>query len=511
MSQKKVIIIGGGMAGLCAGTYLRMNGYDTTIFEMNATPGGLCTSWKRGDYTVDLCIHWLVGSGPSSSFYGRWNELIRMDEIQFVDPDEFFRAEDGQGKCIRVFTDLDKLEHEFLANAPEDEILIRKFIKDVKKFVSFDALPENASEIANVWEKMKMAWKMLPYIRTFSNNIKHTCRSYSRKFKNPLLQKTIAHLFDPDMSIVFGMIALTWFHKKSAGYPIGGSLNFGMKMYDRYNELGGSLRLETKVTRILTENDQAVGVELSNGEKYKADYVISAADGYTTIFEMLKGWYTDETLLNFYKKSKTFPSLVFVALGIRKDFKGFPRMVVFPASRPVYVDPTSTMTEINCFIHNFDPTLAPQGSTLLTFMLETHNYEYWETLHCENKSQYEIEKKRIAEALIENLDKRFGDIKGSVEMVDVSTPATFKSFSGNWKGSFEGWLLTPETGFRTLPHTLPGLSNFYMCGQWVAIGGGLPGVLNSARETAQIICHQDRMPFQIIKPEHGPPKAEAVT
>ncbi len=34
MSDKKVIIIGGGMAGVVAGTYLRMNDYDTTIYEM---------------------------------------------------------------------------------------------------------------------------------------------------------------------------------------------------------------------------------------------------------------------------------------------------------------------------------------------------------------------------------------------------------------------------------------------------------------------------------------------
>jgi flavin-dependent dehydrogenase len=40
VSEKRIIIIGGGMAGLCAGCYLRMNGYDTVIYEMNSSPGG---------------------------------------------------------------------------------------------------------------------------------------------------------------------------------------------------------------------------------------------------------------------------------------------------------------------------------------------------------------------------------------------------------------------------------------------------------------------------------------
>jgi hypothetical protein len=40
-----------------------------------------------------------------------------------------------------------------------------------------------------------------------------------------------------------------------------------------------------------------------------------------------------------------------------------------------------------------------------------------------------------------------------------------------------------------------------MCGQWVAIGGGLPGVLSSGRDTAEIICHKDKILFKVISPE----------
>ncbi|PJB27742.1 hypothetical protein CO111_03690, partial [Candidatus Desantisbacteria bacterium CG_4_9_14_3_um_filter_50_7] len=41
MEQKKVIIIGAGIAGLSAGCYLAMNGYKVKIFEMHDKPGGL--------------------------------------------------------------------------------------------------------------------------------------------------------------------------------------------------------------------------------------------------------------------------------------------------------------------------------------------------------------------------------------------------------------------------------------------------------------------------------------
>ena len=64
MEKKKIGIIGAGMAGLSAGCYLQMNGYDTEIFEASNSPGGLVTAWKRKGYAIDGCIHGLVGSSP---------------------------------------------------------------------------------------------------------------------------------------------------------------------------------------------------------------------------------------------------------------------------------------------------------------------------------------------------------------------------------------------------------------------------------------------------------------
>jgi len=66
---KKIVIIGAGIAGLSAGVYGRMNGFDTEICEMHTLPGGLCTAWKRKGFIFDGCIHWLTGSSPKDSFY----------------------------------------------------------------------------------------------------------------------------------------------------------------------------------------------------------------------------------------------------------------------------------------------------------------------------------------------------------------------------------------------------------------------------------------------------------
>jgi phytoene dehydrogenase-like protein len=133
MTDKRIIIVGGGIAGLSAGCYLQMNGYETTIYESHRLPGGLCTSWKKDGYTFDGCIHWLVGSAPGNDFYDLWSELIDMNQLQIVDYDELLRVEDEDRKTLRVFTDIDRLEREMKDVAPEDNAIIEGFTAAARK------------------------------------------------------------------------------------------------------------------------------------------------------------------------------------------------------------------------------------------------------------------------------------------------------------------------------------------------------------------------------------------
>ena len=79
----KVNIIGAGVAGLAAGIYLQKNGIQTEIFEQHTVAGGLCAGWRRGDYLINGCMHWLLGSHEGISFNTFWREIIDLDSIEF--------------------------------------------------------------------------------------------------------------------------------------------------------------------------------------------------------------------------------------------------------------------------------------------------------------------------------------------------------------------------------------------------------------------------------------------
>jgi len=70
-----------------------------------------------------------------------------------------------------------------------------------------------------------------------------------------------------------------------------------------------------------------------------------------------------------------------------------------------------------------------------------------------------------------------------------------QGFANSWKGSFEGWFPGAGSFKRRMKKELPGLKNFYMVGQWVEPGGGLPTSLMSGRGAAQVICKRDGKAF----------------
>jgi phytoene dehydrogenase-like protein len=159
------------------------------------------------------------------------------------------------------------------------------------------------------------------------------------------------------------------------------------------------------------------------------------------------------------------------------------------------VDDTTAHATLNTTIYNFDPTLAEEGKTCVIVMFESFGHEYWMNLRENDRDKYKEEKQRIADRVIDLLEEKIGDIKKNVEVIDVATPATFSRYTNNWKGSYEGWLPGPGALTYKIKKELPGLKNFYMIGQWVEPGGGLPSAITSGRGVTQIICKKDRKRF----------------
>lgn len=488
---RRIVIVGGGIAGLCAAVYAQKCGYQAVVLEMHDIAGGLAASWRRGGYTFETCLHWLYGSNPASTMHGQWLEVCDVDKLTFVNHEEFGRVETESGESLAIYTNVDRLEAELVRRAPQDAKAVRRLAAAIRKFGKF-RMPDPSAHWAARWWALAQDLPCLPLLRELSRT---SCMEYGERFTDPLLKAALGGGEMGELSALALFFSLAWMDQHDAGYAIGGSQALIRLIEEKLLRLGGQLRVGARVERILVENDAAVGVQLADGEKIAADWVVSAADGHATIYELLGGKYLSKVADKAYGEMETFPSYLQVSLGVARNLADQPPSATRLLDTPLRVDPGTELWQAAFRFFNFDPTFAPRGKTAVTCFLPTRNYEYWVELRRHDPAGYGAEKYRVAEAVIAVLERKIPGIRRDIEVVDVSTPATVIHYTGNWKGSMEGWFIKPGVSFKPMPNTLPGLRRFAMVGQWVMPGGGLPSGLMTARPAIQQICRQDGVPF----------------
>ncbi len=499
--EKSIVIIGAGFAGLAAGIYARMNGYDATIYEMHDKPGGLCTSWTRKGYTFDGCIHWLVGSSPKSAMHDFWEEVGLIQDRKITDMEEYLRFESSDGRVLTLYTDIGRLEKQLLEFSPQDEIVIKEFTKGIRMCLPFNTPSRTTPLIKRLGKLTKLFFMMLVNGSRLQKWMKTSAKEFADRFKDPVLREAFKEIWFPEFSMAMMLFTFAYLHERNAGYPAGGSMPMSRALEERFIRLGGKINYRHRVNRIVVENDQATGVVLDDSTEIRAGRVISAADGYATIFFMLEGKYTDEKIKQAYEKWPLFPPLIYAGFGVNRDFNDLPKSVSgisLGLKEPVII---AEKPRHRLWIHayNHDPSMAPAGKTSLIIMLET-DYDYWKKLSLD-RVEYERKKEETEKILISQLELRFPGISSQIEASDIATPLTFERYTGNWKGSFEGWMITPENSYtlmKPMSQVLPGLKRFYMCGQWIMPGGGLPTGIMTARKLIKNICHEDGKKFQTM-------------
>ena len=449
-------------------------------------------SWKRNGYVFENCLHWLLGSRQGTPWHSLWKEVFDIDALRFIDADEFVRLETEEGLSLSIPRDVNALERELLRFAPEDALAIKRLVRGVRRLQNCD-LPVPSD---HRWLALVQSIRMIPFLPELRYWSRITGKDLARQFRNPLLRQFVGGSEQNQMSAIALVFSMAWMSSKNAGYPLGGSQAVIQGIEAEFRKLGGQIRFGAKVDRILTEGRRAVGVQLSDGQQVRADWVISAADGHSTVFELVPEEFRDEKAMEPYLSIPTFSSYLQVSFGVRRDLHQLPGFLTRILRDPIEIDPGTTAHELSFRIFHFDPTFAPSGKTAVTCFIATSNDEYWVKLYREDPTAYQIRKMEIADAVALALERKVPGIRADIEVVDVSTPVTVQQYTGNWKGSMEGFLLTPKTGFRPLRMKLGRLDGFRMIGQWVMPGGGLPSGLMTARLCIQEICKAEHRSFQ---------------
>ncbi|MBM3262665.1 MAG: FAD-dependent oxidoreductase [candidate division Zixibacteria bacterium] len=285
MTDRHVIVIGGGLAGLSGAIALAEAGLRVTVYERRATPGGRASSFVHpasGAY-VDNCQHVLLRCCTNLiDFYeklGVRSGIVFKTDIPFID--------ERNRVSVLYPTRLPAPLHLFPA-------LLRLKTLGWTDKLSIGRIM--LSMMRGYGQSIRQdALCFVPIsIRAYLDTRHATPRSIDAFWRPFLISALNDDLDDIDADYAIATVVKAFLLNRR-GYEVGLP---AMPLGDLYapaaarlERLGGRLTLDTAVSEITLNGDRIASVTLNGGETQTADFYLSAVP-----FDVLIKWLPDETI-----------------------------------------------------------------------------------------------------------------------------------------------------------------------------------------------------------------------
>ncbi len=496
--MRRIVIIGGGVAGLSAGIFAQKNGFESIILEKHHTLGGECTGWDRQGYHIDGCIHWLVGTKEGTPLRELWNTVGALEGIDIYQPDSFMAVEHND-EVVHFYRDINRLKSSWLEISPEDKDIIIEFCEDIKSLQSFNMPTGKPMDMMNIIEKIKYLLSMKDVGMIMKKYDKVTFSEFASRFKHPALKMAIQSFMpEGEYSVSSIIFALGTFTGDQSSIPIGGSKAMAQRMVEEYNTLGGVVRASSEVVDIDIINGEVKSVRCVNGHLYEGDYFIAACDANAFYEKLLKGKYQDPEFQKRFNDPILYPlaSNIYVGIGYEGTMENIPRTLKFPVKSLNILQGDKPIEHLQMTHYAYEAEFAPKGHTVITFAINQfqEELEKWKSLDSD-KAAYRAEKERIGQEVIRAMGERFPEMIGKLKLLDVASPQTYEHYCNAYRGAFMGFWPTIEG--KQLQHSgnIKGLNNLVLSGQWLQPPGGLPIAVITGKDTIMRLCKKLKKPF----------------
>ncbi len=497
-TQKKIIIIGGGLSGLSSGIYAAKSGFDVEIFEKNPVAGGLCTSWYRKGIKIDGCIHWLTGTSDRSCLKQMWHDVGAYKDEDLIQGDNFGTLE-YEGKQIIMWNDSEKLEKELLELSPEDAKQIHKLVKIFDKIKKVDFPLEVPANIANPVDLFKIVKKMIPSLPILVKTSGISCKRYAKRFKSPIIKYFLTNIVPGRNNLYSNLFSYATVASYNGGVPKGGSKQMMDNVLKTYLDLGGKIRFNSEVDEVLTKRRKAVGIRLKNGQEIYADYIISCADISHVLDNLLKNKYRSNRFQTRLEQLHKYPipSCLYITYSVDlKKYKSLGLTTTFQFETKPFLVGYTMLTSLRLRDYSYDETFIKDGRVPITVLIDQTdiNYPFWKMLARDRKA-YLNEKQILGERVKEVIEARFPSLKGDLDLLDVATPYTYHRYCNSSYGGYMSFAWTSRNSMLMHNGRIRKLKNFYVSGQWTQMPGGLPLALASGKFSIQRILKKEHRDY----------------
>ncbi len=478
MADKTVVVIGSGFAGLSAACFLAKQGWDVTVLEKNAGPGGRACQLKENGFTFDMgpSFYWMPDvfdrffhqfGKKTSDYYS----LLRLD------PSYRIYWDDGS---TDLPADYSSIQQVFEAIEPGSAAKLEKYLEGaaykydlgIHKMAFKPGL--SIKEFAD-WEVLKGVLKL----DVFTSIKKHI----NKYFLHPRLRQIMEFptLFlgalpntTPALYSLMNYADIrggTW-------YPQGGIYSVVQGMYQLAQDLGVDFRFNEEVRQIVVENGMAQKT-ITDKQDYACRAVVSGADYHFTETKLLPFRYQSYST-GYWQNRVMAPSCLMYYVGINKKLKNIRHHSLFfdtsfeAHGNEIYKDPKWPTDPLfyTSIASVTDPTVAPAGSEAIVILVPVAS-----GLNDDSEETRE----KYFRMVVHRMEKHTGEsIFNSITYKKTYSPVDFLNDYNSFRGNAYGLANTlRQTSILKPSCRSKKVKNLFYTGQLTVPGPGVPPSLIS--------------------------------
>lgn len=501
------IVIGSGMGGLGAASFLSQYGMKVLLLEQHYTLGGCTQTYRRNGYEWNIGLHYVGDVHHHKSLTWKLFDAVTNSGIEWEMLPEIYNRIVIEDRIYPTKAGIEGYIEGLVSAFPQESDAIGRYMQLLKNV--------NKSVASYFAEKATPVDLPDPHYHAMTNEFIEFAKMTTLEVLQTLTknQELIAvicgnygdYSLPPDKSSFAMHCMLVRHYINGGGFPVGGPSQFAKSIQPIVEEAGGACFHSAEVVEILIdENGEATGVRLKDGQQVFANHILSNAGAWNTLLHLVPEQIQQEKQL---KTLFTDVEQAYCVVGLNVGLNAGNEILNMHPSN-IWAHPGNDFANnIEQHEQSFDapfpwsfitfpstkdpswPTRFPDKSTIEMYCYtDFRHFEAFRSYQWNDDSpEYKALKETIASRMFAILKQHVPQIEAHIDYYEVSTPLTFRHFLKRPRGDFMGLSASPSRFQQRWLKAETPIKNLYITGQDVSTDGIIGALMGGTLAASRVL------------------------